>query len=163
MFPYQKIIRDYLKIETPYRGTLVYHGLGSGKTCSSIAVAESLLTTQKVFVLIPASLEKNYREELHESAKEQGIGIVHIYIDGEKGGMTIAYRKSNQFSSGCMVEVAVATCSEADAFSKKIGVQLALEKFFDDNTIELPLLKTYEARDVSYAVKSAFTAMYYSM
>lgn len=106
---------------------------------------------------------KNYREELHESAKEQGIGIVHIYTDGEKGGMTIAYRKSNQFSSGCMVEVAVATCSEADAFSKKIGVQLALEKFFDDNTIELPLLKTYEARDVSYAVKSAFTAMYYSM
>jgi hypothetical protein len=66
LFPYQKIIRDYLKIETPYRGVLVYHGLGSGKTCSSIAVAESLLTTQKVFVLIPASLEKNYREELQK-------------------------------------------------------------------------------------------------
>ena len=106
---------------------------------------------------------KEYREELHQSAKDQGIGIVHIYTDGEKGGLTIAYRKSNEFTSGCMVEVAVATCSEADAFSKKIGVQLALEKFFDDNTIELPLLKTFEARDVSYAVKSAFTAMYYSM
>ena len=66
LFPYQKIIRDYLKIETPYRGVLVYHGLGSGKTCSSIAVAESLLTTQKVFVMIPASLEKNYREELQK-------------------------------------------------------------------------------------------------
>ena len=66
LFPYQKIIRDYLKIETPYRGLLVYHGLGSGKTCSSIAVAESLLTTQKVYVMIPASLEKNYREELQK-------------------------------------------------------------------------------------------------
>ena len=32
LFPYQRIIRDYLKIETPYRGVLVYHGLGSGKT-----------------------------------------------------------------------------------------------------------------------------------
>ena len=66
LFPYQKIIRDYLKIETPYRGLLVYHGLGSGKTCSSIAVAESLLSTSKVFVMIPASLEPNYREELQK-------------------------------------------------------------------------------------------------
>jgi hypothetical protein len=64
LFPYQKIIRDYLKIETPYRGILVYHGLGSGKTCSSIAVAESLLTTSKVYVMVPASLEANYREEI---------------------------------------------------------------------------------------------------
>ena len=66
LFPYQKIIRDYLKIETPYRGLLVYHGLGSGKTCSSIAVAESLLSTSKVFVMVPASLEANYREELQK-------------------------------------------------------------------------------------------------
>ena len=66
LFPYQKIIRDYLKIETPYRGILVYHGLGSGKTCSSIAVAESLLTTNKVFVMVPASLEPNFREELQK-------------------------------------------------------------------------------------------------
>ena len=106
---------------------------------------------------------KSYREELHESAKEQGIGIVHIYTDGEKGGLTVAYRKSNEFTSGSMVEVAVASCSEADAFSKKIGVQLALEKFFDGTTIELPLLKTYDARDISYAVKQAFTAMYYTI
>ena len=66
LFPYQKIIRDYLKIETPYRGVLVYHGLGSGKTCSSIAVAESLLSTSKVYVMTPASLEANYREELQK-------------------------------------------------------------------------------------------------
>lgn len=66
LFPYQKIIRDYLKIETPYRGLLVYHGLGSGKTCSSIAVAESLLSTSKVYVMTPASLEQNYREELQK-------------------------------------------------------------------------------------------------
>jgi hypothetical protein len=66
LFPYQKIIRDYLKIETPFRGVLVYHGLGSGKTCSSIAVAESLLSTSKVYVMVPASLEANYKEELQK-------------------------------------------------------------------------------------------------
>ena len=66
LFPYQKLVRDYLLIETPYRGLLLYHGLGSGKTCSSIAVAESLLTTQKVFVMLPASLETNYRGEIRK-------------------------------------------------------------------------------------------------
>ena len=66
MLPHQKIIRDYMLIETPYRGILVYHGLGSGKTCSSIAVAESLLTNKKVFVMLPASLESNYRGELRK-------------------------------------------------------------------------------------------------
>lgn len=66
LFPYQKLVRDYLLIETPYRGLLLYHGLGSGKTCSSIAVAESLLTTQKVYVMLPASLQVNYRGELRK-------------------------------------------------------------------------------------------------
>ena len=66
LLPHQKVVRDYLTIETPYRGLLLYHGLGSGKTCSSIAVAESLLSTKKVFVMLPASLEQNYRGELRK-------------------------------------------------------------------------------------------------
>ena len=66
LLPHQKIVRDYLLAETPYRGLLVYHGLGSGKTCSSIAVAESLLDTKKVFVLLPASLQDNYRGEIRK-------------------------------------------------------------------------------------------------
>ena len=66
LYPYQVLIRDYLMIETPYRGILLYHGLGSGKTCSSIAVAESLLSRLKVFVMLPASLQINYRGELRK-------------------------------------------------------------------------------------------------
>ena len=64
LLPHQRIVRDYLSMETPYRGLLLYHGLGSGKTCSSIAVGESMLTTRKIFVMLPASLEDNYRGEL---------------------------------------------------------------------------------------------------
>ena len=66
LLPHQKVVRDYLLQETPYRGVLLYHGLGSGKTCSSIAVAESLLSNKKIFVLLPASLESNYRGELRK-------------------------------------------------------------------------------------------------
>lgn len=64
LFPYQKLVRDYLLIETPYRGLLLFHGLGSGKTCSAIAVAESLMSNKKVYVLTPASLRENFLNEI---------------------------------------------------------------------------------------------------
>lgn len=66
LLEHQKIVRDYLMTETPYRGLLLYHGLGSGKTCSSIAVAESLLSTRKCYVLLPAALRDNYRQEIRK-------------------------------------------------------------------------------------------------
>jgi hypothetical protein len=66
LLPYQKLVRDYLIAETPYRGLLIYHGLGSGKTCSAISVAESLLDTRKIFVMLPTSLEANFQGELRK-------------------------------------------------------------------------------------------------
>ena len=66
LFPYQKLVRDYLVAETPYRGLLLYHGLGTGKTCSAIAVAESLLSTRKIFVMLPASLAENFKSQLRQ-------------------------------------------------------------------------------------------------
>lgn len=64
LMTHQKIVRDYLTNYTPYRGLLLYHGLGSGKTCSSIAIAEGLKTKRQVIVMTPASLRTNYLEEL---------------------------------------------------------------------------------------------------
>ena len=66
LFHYQKIIRDYLSRGTPYRGLLVYHGLGSGKTCASIAAAEALYYggLKKIYILTPATLSNNYRKDI---------------------------------------------------------------------------------------------------
>ena len=57
-------MRDYINLYTPYRGLLLYHGLGSGKTCSSIAIAEGFKTKNQIMVMTPASLRVNYLEEL---------------------------------------------------------------------------------------------------
>jgi hypothetical protein len=66
MFYYQKFVRDYLQRGSPYRGLLVYHGLGTGKTCTSIAAAEALYwgNMKKIYVLTPATLSNNYRKDL---------------------------------------------------------------------------------------------------
>lgn len=63
--PSQKLIRDYMSYDSPYRGILVYHGLGTGKTCTAILASDNYVNKQKkVVVLLPASLENNYRKEL---------------------------------------------------------------------------------------------------
>jgi hypothetical protein len=64
LLTHQKIVKDYLNMYSPYRGLLLYHGLGSGKTCSSIAIAEGLKSDKPVFVLTPAFLRTNYMQEL---------------------------------------------------------------------------------------------------
>jgi len=64
LLTHQKIVRDYLNTYTPYRGLLLYHGLGSGKTCSSIAIAEGFQTSRKVIIMTPAYLKKNYIQEI---------------------------------------------------------------------------------------------------
>lgn len=64
LLTHQKIVTDYMNIYTPYRGLLLYHGLGSGKTCTSIAIAEGMKNNKKIVVLTPASLSTNYMEEL---------------------------------------------------------------------------------------------------
>ena len=61
---HQQVVRDYLNLFTPYRGLLLYHGLGSGKTCSSIAIAEGMKSNKKVYVLTLASLKANFFEQL---------------------------------------------------------------------------------------------------
>ena len=61
---HQQLVRDYINLYTPYRGLLLYHGLGSGKTCSSIVIAEGMKTDKKIIVMTPASLEDNYKKEL---------------------------------------------------------------------------------------------------
>tara|TARA_B100001121_G_scaffold236417_1_gene210051 strand:- start:8566 stop:12075 length:3510 start_codon:yes stop_codon:yes gene_type:complete len=64
LMTHQEIVRDYINIYTPYRGLLLYHGLGAGKTCASIGIAEGLKTTNKVIIMTPASLRMNYISEL---------------------------------------------------------------------------------------------------
>ena len=64
LLTHQKIVRDYMNLYTPYRGLLLYHGLGSGKTCTSIAIAEGMKDSKRVVIMTPASLRANYIEEL---------------------------------------------------------------------------------------------------
>ena len=65
-YKYQQFVRDYMRQASPYRGVLVYHGLGSGKTCTSIAAAEALYSQsdKKIIVMTPKALKENFIDQL---------------------------------------------------------------------------------------------------
>lgn len=72
LYPQQRLIKDYVQYESPYRGALLYHELGSGKSGASIAAAEGYINKKQMFVLSPASLAVNYENEI---LKISSIGL----------------------------------------------------------------------------------------
>ena len=72
LFPQQRFIRDFIQFDSPYRGALLYHELGSGKSGASIAAAEGYINKKKIFILSPKSLAVNYENEIY---KISSIGL----------------------------------------------------------------------------------------
>jgi len=64
LYPQQRLIKDYIQINSPYRGLLLYHELGSGKSGASIAASEGYINKKKIYILTPASLATNYENEI---------------------------------------------------------------------------------------------------
>lgn len=65
LFPHQRFIREYMGIKTPYRGLLLYHGLGSGKTRSGVTPCEVHRAHRvKILVILPATLRPTWYNEI---------------------------------------------------------------------------------------------------
>jgi len=44
---HQELVKQYLNSYSPYRGLVLYHGLGSGKTCTSVGISEAMKSSKK--------------------------------------------------------------------------------------------------------------------
>ncbi len=63
--PHQLLSPAIINPKTNFKGILLYYGIGAGKTCASIRIAEGWLGKgYKILVIVPASLKENYRNEL---------------------------------------------------------------------------------------------------
>ena len=59
-FNHQKIVSDYINSESPFRGLLLFHGLGVGKTCAAIGIAECFTSGKEIVIMLNKSLKKNF-------------------------------------------------------------------------------------------------------
>ena len=70
---YQHFISQYMSHRTPYRSILLYHGVGVGKTCSAITLAELILSANimesnepTIWVIMPQSLKGNFKGQIFD-------------------------------------------------------------------------------------------------
>lgn len=81
---HQVLLSNFINPDTPYRGVLVFHGLGSGKTCASIAIAEKFKQQvmkygTKIVILVVGPLNK----EAWKKAVVQCTGDTYMKSSGE--------------------------------------------------------------------------------
>lgn len=61
----QQLLENVMTPGSPYRGLLIYHKIGSGKTCTSIRIAQNWKKKKmNIIILVPAFLKDNYYDEL---------------------------------------------------------------------------------------------------
>ena len=74
--PHQLFVRNFLSFNTPYNSLLLYHGLGTGKTCSAITVSEEMRDymkqmgfTQRIIIVASPNVQENFKLQLFDERK----------------------------------------------------------------------------------------------
>ena len=78
--PHQLFVKNFLSFQTPYNSLLLYHGLGTGKTCSAIGVAEEMRDylkqlgiMQRIIVVASPNVQENFKLQLFDERKLKEI------------------------------------------------------------------------------------------
>ena len=74
--PHQLFVKNFLSKHTPYNSLLLYHGLGTGKTCSAIGIAEETREflklnniNSKILIIASPKVQRNFRLQLFDDRK----------------------------------------------------------------------------------------------
>ena len=73
---YQEFIRNYISDMTGYNSVLMWWGVGTGKTCGAIQIAEGLKNNvkamgKKIYIITREQIKDNFRRDLYNIAKEK--------------------------------------------------------------------------------------------
>jgi hypothetical protein len=76
LLPQQAFVRNFLSFQTPYNSLLLFHGLGSGKTCSAIGVCEEMRDylrqmgiNKRIIIVASPNVQDNFRLQLFDERK----------------------------------------------------------------------------------------------
>jgi hypothetical protein len=163
--PIQRLVRDFLQGSSPYRGLLIYYGLGVGKTQTAISIANAIENRDEVIFLSKAALEPNFiggikkggidymvnnnywvfckrndTENFQTLVKE--IGISQALVNELGGLYLIDYTKTNSNYNDL-------TLKESDELNKQIE-SLIRKRFKFMHYDDTRLIRKLEERDYSF-------------
>lgn len=70
--PVQRFVARYLGPNTPYNSALLYHGVGVGKTCAAVNVAEAYLEMyprKQVIIVAPPNIQPGFERNIFDEAR----------------------------------------------------------------------------------------------
>ena len=80
LLPHQIFVKNFLSFQTPYNSLLLYHGLGTGKTCSAISICEEMRDylkqmdiKNKIIVVASPNVQENFKLQLRNFGKLKKI------------------------------------------------------------------------------------------
>ena len=76
LLPHQAFVRNFMSFQTPYNSLLLFHGLGSGKTCSAIGVCEEMRDylkqmgiSKQIIIVASPNVQDNFKLQLFDERK----------------------------------------------------------------------------------------------
>ena len=76
LLPQQAFVRNFLSFQTPYNSLMLFHGLGSGKTCSAIGVCEEMRDylkqmgiNKRIIIVASPNVQDNFKLQLFDERK----------------------------------------------------------------------------------------------
>ena len=72
--PNQIFLKNFINNSTPYKSLLLFHGTGTGKTCSAITIAENFKDIfnrpdKRTIIISPKSVINNWKNTIYDSKK----------------------------------------------------------------------------------------------
>ena len=158
LFPHQRFVRDYLQYKSPYRGLLVYHGLGVGKSCTSIATAEMLMNYKKVVIMLPASLRPNYVNEIVKCGNTYYDKTKHYWEFVKGGEVHYVSKKTTKRNKGVwLIDESKKSNYSTLTAEQKESLDLQIEDVIDYNYEIL----NYNGIDEDYIKNNLYNKKYF--
>lgn len=85
--PVQRLVARFLHPSTPYHGILLNHGVGVGKTCSAVTVAETYLETMPhntVYIIAPQAIAEGFKRTIFDANRLVPASKTEFKLTGER-------------------------------------------------------------------------------
>ena len=76
LMPHQIFVKNFMSFQTPYNSLFLYHGLGTGKTCSAIGITEEMRAYMKqvgikkrILIVASPNVQNNFKMQLFDERK----------------------------------------------------------------------------------------------
>ncbi len=153
LLEHQALLSNFLNPDTPYRGILMFHGTGTGKTCAAIAIAEKFKQQvqrygTQIYILVPGPLLKdNWKDHLIKCTGDTYIraneNLVYLNDEEKEKIKKQAIQNAIQYYK---------IMSYRSFYRRVLGEKIIEKKVIEGNKIKVSYKKTEEGefeRDIS--------------